>query len=486
MRLLVFLHRWLGIMTCLIFLDWFASGLVMMYAEMPELSEADRLAALPALDAAHSQLSAREAITRAGVSGVESIKLTSLFDRPVWRILSVGAGWATVFADDGTVESAFSAEQATALLQPFLPPGAHPRLIETRNEPDQWTLEGDYGELWPLYRFALDDSARTELYVASATGEVVLRTTARNRAVAWVGAIPHWIYWASIRKHPQVWRQLVIWLAGVGCAVSLLGITVGVWRLSISQRAVGPLRGGSWSPFFGVMRWHHWAGLLFGITAFTWVFSGLLSMEPGSFSASTAPGYEQAEAFSGPEFDPAAWDTGPARLLSAHPLVKEIQLHQVAGKPYYVLTNSGRGQELTDSSGKPVEPFSRDLLLAAAQRAVPQGKIIEETFLHDYDAYYYDREGHRSLPIWRLKFNDPRGSWLYVDPQRGAIAASYDRSRRLARWLYHGLHSWDFPFLWRHRPAWDIVVMALNGGGVFLSGTGVVIGFRRLRASIRR
>ena len=486
MRLLVFLHRWLGIFTCLMFLDWFASGIVMMYAGMPELSEADRLAALPALDATRCQLSAKEAIARAALSGVESVKLTSLFGRPAWRILAFGAGWRTVFADDGEVESAFSAEQARASLQPLVAPGAHPRLLETRTEPDQWTLEGDYGELWPLYHFTLDDPARTELYVASATGEVVLRTTARNRAVAWMGAIPHWIYWASIRRHPEFWRQLVIWLAGIGCAVSLLGITVGIWRISVPQFAPGRERGRGWSPFVGVMRWHHWAGLLFGVIAFTWVFSGLLSMEPGSFSAGTAPRYEQAEAFSGPELDPTAWDAPPARLLAARPFVKEVQLHQVAGKPYYVLAESGRLHELADNSGRLVEPFSRDLLFAAAQRAVPQGKLIEEALLQDYDAYYYGRDGSRALPIWRLKFDDPRSSWLYVDPQRGAVAARYDRSGRIARWLYHGLHSWDFPFLWRRRPAWDMVVMALNGGGVLLSGTGVVIGFRRLRASWRR
>jgi hypothetical protein len=485
MRLLVFLHRWLGIVTCLLFLDWFASGIVMMYAQMPGLSEEERLAALPGLDAARCQLSAREALARAAVSEVWSLKLTSLFGRPVWRIRGVGAGWRTVFADNGEVETSFPFEQAQASLQPFLTRGVHPRLIETMNEPDQWTLEGDYGELWPLYHVALDDSARTQFYVASATGEAVLRTTAPTRALAWMGAIPHWIYFASIRKHPEFWRLLVIWLAGTGCAVTLLGITVGIWRVSVSQRDPGRRRRWSWSPFVGAMRWHHWTGLIFGIVAFTWVFSGMLSMEPGSFSASTAPLSEQAEAFSGAELDPRAWDASPAKLLATHPFVKEIQIHQVAGKPYYILTESGRGQELVDSSGRPVELFQRDFLVAAAQRAVPEGKLIEETRLEDYDAYYYGREGSLSLPIWRLKFDDPRSSWLYIDPQRGAIAARYERSGRIARWLYHGLHSWDFPFLWRHRPAWDVVVVALNGGGVFLSGTGIVIGFRRLRASMR-
>ena len=76
MRLLVFLHRWLGIVTCLLFLDWFASGIVMMYVQMPGLSEQDRLAALPGLDAARCQLSAREAIARAARIGSAAPEIT--------------------------------------------------------------------------------------------------------------------------------------------------------------------------------------------------------------------------------------------------------------------------------------------------------------------------------------------------------------------------------------------------------------------------
>ena len=34
------------------------------------------------------------------------------------------------------------------------------------------------------------------------------------------------------------------------------------------------------SPYPGWLRWHHYAGLLFGVVTFTWTFSGLLSMDP--------------------------------------------------------------------------------------------------------------------------------------------------------------------------------------------------------------
>jgi len=63
---------------------------------------------------------------------------------------------------------------------------------------------------------------------------------------------------------------------------------------------------------------------------------------------------------------------------------------------------------------------------------------------------------------------------------------SYDRRSRLARWLYHGLHSMDLPWLYRNRPAWDITVLTLMAGGTFLCITSVVIGWRRLRQKMRQ
>ena len=35
----------------------------------------------------------------------------------------------------------------------------------------------------------------------------------------------------------------------------------------------------SHSPYTGWMKWHHYAGLLFGVFTITWVFSGLVSLD---------------------------------------------------------------------------------------------------------------------------------------------------------------------------------------------------------------
>jgi hypothetical protein len=48
------------------------------------------------------------------------------------------------------------------------------------------------------------------------------------------------------------------------------------------------------------------------------------------------------------------------------------------------------------------------------------------------------------------------------------------------RWAINGLHTLDFPLLFAHRPAWDLVVIGLSAGGIALSLTGLTIGMRRL------
>jgi hypothetical protein len=52
---------------------------------------------------------------------------------------------------------------------------------------------------------------------------------------------------------------------------------------------------------------------------------------------------------------------------------------------------------------------------------------------------------------------------------------------RLRRWLYQGFHSLDFPFLYFHRPLWDIVVIVLSIGGTVLSFTTMLPAWRRLK-----
>ena len=55
----------------------------------------------------------------------------------------------------------------------------------------------------------------------------------------------------------------------------------------------------------------------------------------------------------------------------------------------------------------------------------------------------------------------------------------------MSRWLYHGLHSLDFPWLYDYRPLWDIVVITFMLGGTALCVTSLILAWRVLGRKLR-
>ena len=68
----------------------------------------------------------------------------------------------------------------------------------------------------------------------------------------------------------------------------------------------------------------------------------------------------------------------------------------------------------------------------------------------------------------------------YIDPKTARIVQSYNANSRWNRWLYHGLHSLDLPWLYKYRPAWDLAVLTLLIGGASLSVTALMLAWNLL------
>jgi hypothetical protein len=102
---LIYVHRWLGIAGGLLFLAWFASGIVMMYARMPAVTPDERLAHAAPLDLSTVRIAPADAVTRAGMGGVvDSLQVSMLDGCPVYRFPA--PSMKTVFADTGDVFAA--------------------------------------------------------------------------------------------------------------------------------------------------------------------------------------------------------------------------------------------------------------------------------------------------------------------------------------------------------------------------------------------
>jgi len=506
-RALILTHRYLGIPLSVLFVLWLLTGIAMIYVGgMPALAPQTRLERLPELDLAAVRIGPAEAAARAP-SGFGRVALASVMDRPAYRFTSP-YGASTVFADNGEVLEEIGVDSARAVAAEFLGVTVDRLILERLVEaPDQWTLL--LARELPLYKFAVSDSGGTRVYVSPYSAEVKLVTTTKTRTLAWIATIPHWFYITPLRTNQPLWYWTVVGASALGCVLALLGLVLGVTQFHKST----PFRWSASIRYRGLMRWHYISGVFFGIFTLTWVFSGMLSMEPFDWANAESLAIDGDTLTGGPvelerfgSFDADAWGS----LMGGRTL-KEIELKRIQGAPFYLARYTidarepdpqrerlhqpyqirGRGDPqhlLVDASTMAVRgtPFATDALLEDLRLAAGGAEIASYELLEDYDSYYYSRSRQAVLPVLRVEFDDPLETWVYVDPYMGQVVASVHRLQRVERWLYNGLHSLDFAFWYGRRPLWDIGMIVLSLGALVSSAIGLWLGWRRLRGDVAR
>lgn len=438
-KLLILLHRWLGTAFCLLFCMWFLSGMVLAYWDYPVVTDRDRLAHAEPLDLSRVRFTPNQAYATLQLDGPPDSVFLLMFDgRPAYRFDD-----ALVYADSGDPRRDFPPDLTRRIASTWtsLPVGDPALTVVTA--PDQWTVSGEFRPLRPLDKYSFPDGQ--EVYVSEVTGDVVQSTTRASRLGAWFGAIPHWLYFTPLRQNGRLWSRIVIWASGIGAFASTLGLIIGVWIVWPSKRV----------PYSGQKRWHAILGLTFGFFACTWAFSGMLSMEPFAFSA------------------------GPQKIGSRI----ERALHNGVFKAMdHALADAGPNPKLVNFAELAGQP---DRILDTIRAAVAPEAIAETRVVMQYEAYYLDRHNQHPLPAIFVRLDDPRDSIFYVDPATARIVEAYDSASRWNRWLYHGLHSLDLPWLYAHRPAWDIAILTLLLGGASLSITSLILAWRVVRRTLR-
>ncbi len=511
-RSLIFVHRWLGVALSVIFLLWFVSGIVMMYWSYPDVTTEDRLQRAPVLNPATIRISPEEAYAALGRDQPPGAVLVSSFDgRPVYRFGGGGRGGgggrasggaAMVYADDGTVPRVDDAMiDRAAAAWTGLP--VSEALKESVEEVDQWTV-GGLRTVRPLYKYSWPDGQ--QVYVNGNTAEVAQYTTTASRFWAYLGAIPHWFYFTPLRTRPPEWFSFVVWSSLIGTVSALIGVVIAVWMYSPRKRyrhAGAPTS----IPYRGWKRWHTITGLFFGVVTTTWAFSGLLSMGPfpimdrlteltvpsdptptGGDSTAVGGGGRGVE----PNLANALRGGGDFRLSSYSDKaasaaiasvrdfeVKQLEYTSFAGESFYLVSNGRRDTRIILLNGEPRTTFEIEDIVRVVRKeagsSLAQLRVMEE-----YDAYYLDRRRQRPLPVIYALMNDAVSTRYYIDPKTARVVGTYSADGWVNRWLYHGLHSLDFPWLYRYRPLWDIVVITLMLGGTAICVTSIVLTWRVL------
>ncbi|NYT58935.1 PepSY domain-containing protein [Alcaligenaceae bacterium] len=493
-RLTYLVHRWTGVGGCLLMVLWFVSGIVMLYVGYPKLTPWERLGALPALSAEQCCLPLDAALASSGVKlPAQSMTLTSIRGQAHFLIRDHGGAYRVIDARTSRLVSDVDAQAAQDEALSFMPTAtaSYDGLV---NE-DRWTHSGRLNAHRPLHVVQMQGEQPATLYVSSTTGQVVMDAPLSQQRWNYVGAWLHWLYIFRFQSSDPVWSWLVIVLSAVGTVSALTGIYVGLrrWRFN------GHYKTGSRTPYRAPwMRWHHIAGLLFSGFVFTWIFSGLMSMNPLSvFSAAgerpiTMLYYGGAPGAGGMLGDMRGVI---ASLRQQDFAVVEMEWRRLKGRPYILARNAaGDSRLVMDDGAGGLQIRDRwqeaDILKAAAQ-LLPY-PIVDSQLMTQYDSYYYGRQPEamngaieRRLPALRLDFDDPGQTRVYIDLHTGDLAASLDHRQRIGRWLFNFLHSWDTPAM-LSTTAWrDVVLILLSLGGLLVSVTGVVIAYVRLRLWVK-
>jgi hypothetical protein len=525
-KLLIYSHRWLGIAIGVVFIAWCVSGIVLMYYGVPHLSAGERLMRLRPLDLSTIAVTPAEA-ARQLKDPPRRLRISMHGDRPVYRFNTgrVFGRWTLVYADTGQPVAALDHDGALAWLRANLPEQQNPLRYDAYLErPDTYTRLPALQTHFPLHRIALDDAAGTEYYVSARSGEAVMKSDRRTRLLGLAGYITHTFFFF---RQKTWWSALLQWVSWTGLAMCLTGAVVGVWRYGLSERFRHKgVR--SHSPYTGWMKWHHYAGLIFGVLTITWVFSGLVSLDiiPGIRESRYSPPQiaNGARSVQGEgavlNLDSLTLDvlrTAAATVARSFP-PKELELLQFGREPYLIayqaptpqtveqwssrsgvdfITPTPDGNHVLMSPTHPDRPFARfadTTVMRVAREAMPGVAMLEAMWLTEYDDYYYKTVSSfdlglprmaKPLPVLRVRYADAAGTWLYLTPSPGQIYKA-ERQDRANRWGYYGLHGLDFAILYRHRPLWDVVVAALLIGVGVSSVTSVVPAFRRLARHARR
>ena len=477
-------HRWMGVFFCVLFAVWFVSGIVMMYWDYPGVGAAERMAHEEVLDPARIRVSPQQAWVSLDIGGEpDQARLGSYDGRPAY-FFRLGRGESIVYADNGRTQDAFPREMTRRIAATWTGQPAASAQLELNTEEDQWTVSQNFRPLRPLDKYTWPDGA--EVYVSEANGQVVQSTTRAKRLGAWFGAIPHWLYFTPLRRNQPLWIRVVIWSSGIGTIMALIGLVAGLVMYSPSKRYRFP-SGRSSIAYAGQKRWHMILGLVFGVVTVTWAFSGMMSLDPfpaasrgaGRVLRRSRGGAVRLEAFEARDPKEAL------RLLTPEIKVRELDLTQFDGEPIYLAFESPHATRIVPLHGAPMAAFDQDRIVKAFASGLRPAKIAEVRLVTEYEAYYLDRHHERPLPVVFIRLDDRERSMAYIDPKTGRVVEAYNERGRLNRWLYHGLHSIDLPWLYRYRPAWDIFVLTLMLGGTALCVTSVVIGWRRLDRKLK-
>ncbi len=468
------IHRILGTLLSILFLVWFLSGFVMIYHTFPKVWQMDKWGnkepltsgSLPSIREICARIPAEETIRSLYV---ENFQEQTLFH------VRTNKDKYTFPANPSETVRPITGETIRQIASRWSDDPVE--RIDTLYQLDQWIPFGRLEAEFPIYKFHYGGAGKKQIYISSRTGEVLQSTTEKSRFWAWLGAIPHWVYFTSLRQNGRLWSDTVVWLSGIGCILCVAGLAMGIHSFCKHRRRkryeFSPYRKTIW-------KWHHLAGLVFGLFIFTFVFSGMMSLAsvPEWVVKVHNPDIEK-ELRKSPAIRPEAFTLDYRTLIATYPeQVKQIEWELFGDIPLYKTAVGNQTLVFDASHTEPVVLYL-DSLSVSKHITTLHPEPFSVVMMNCYDNYYVGRTNHLPLPVYKIEVNDPDKSLYYINPRNGSIRY-FNQNKKVQRWSYQGLHSFKFRFLAERPVLWNILMWTTMTGGTIVSLTGVWLGIRYL------
>lgn len=234
---------------------------------------------------------------------------------------------------------------------------------------------------------------------------------------------------------------------------------------------------------------HRWLGVIVGLLMTIWCLSGFVMMYVDYPRLMPA---EQLEGLAPLQLPAArAWnrvDLEPESDLSS------VRIEMMAGKPVLRVTPAldparpiaqmrtmpeavdlMHGQPLGNVEKRDMQAIASDF--AAGRHIDGRPEAIAETAIDQWTVQTY----RRNAPLYRVDYDDPGGTQIYVSGKSGEVVQQTSRLERFWGWLGAVPH-WLYPTILRQDGAlWNEVVVWTSFVGCFLTATGLWVGVARLK-----
>lgn len=239
------MYRWLAGLLWPAVLVWFLSGLGMLQATFPSLTEFEWFESAGVLDPESCCLSPDRIIDAVDRSqGIESLRIILSGGRPVVVAQYLDGSLGSAWVDTLEPVSPLPAARAQRAVE-GMAPGRAILSIESI-EDDVWTVHQRFNLRRPLWKVSVSGEEEPVRYSSGATGELVQDTTVHERRWNLAESVLHWWYVPWLRRQWALWDQLLWWVGGAVTLMMAVG-TILLVRILIRQAGGGPSPEGGFS-----------------------------------------------------------------------------------------------------------------------------------------------------------------------------------------------------------------------------------------------